>query len=136
MLESFADNLSRKYNLDSTSPDVLQNLLDAHIIFNTSAPTENVTEIASECVVYLNKTAAMYNHTLYSFIDSLPVGIKQYTEPGSCLRFYMSENDSYVLSSTGEIDETLSTVAHKLHYCSLTILAVLVIIVSTSTWLF
>lgn len=128
MLDSFADNLSRKYSIEKNQ-DVLQSLLNAHIIFNTSH-TENVTEMASECVHLLSTTAAGHNKSMDSYIKELPLEEADFTEPNVCFRSYVSQNDSYSLASTGEIDSTLSSVAHKLHYCSLSILTVLVIIVS------
>ncbi|CAG5122461.1 unnamed protein product, partial [Candidula unifasciata] len=127
MLESFSTDFGKRYHIEMKDAELLQLLLNSHIIFNASALRDNVTDFASGCRDFLNDTVRGTNQTIHGYLNMLPAGYSGSHDTDVCFQPHYS-NETYVLESTGEVDDTLSIVAHKLHYCSVSILTLLVII--------
>ncbi|XP_012935543.1 uncharacterized protein LOC101857936 [Aplysia californica] len=143
MLESFIYNMITKHApvLDNIprsprkSNVLLQKILDANVVWDTSQP--NVTNFASNCAHLLKSTAENASQSLTGYMSNM-LNNSDWSEPNACFQPYMAAqnttvnsaaaNQKYMLSTDGQTNEKLTIVAHKLHYISISILSVLVVI--------
>lgn len=131
MLSNFMSLMMDKYNgsLGSLSKKtdeshvLLQHILNATVVFDYSyLPVNSTAELVTSCNSYLNKTqTTVVPNANQPSADQLGVcfGGVPYEKP-------------FILEKDGRMSLSLIAVGHKLHYISIAILAVLVIVVSSS----
>lgn len=155
MIEDFTQNLANEYSplLDGLVKEetyqLFQEILNAYhiswgpnIVQNSTNTSTSLSSIGSQYVSLLSSSAKYFNQSYSTFVDALPHSNWSSDLPLSkCFQSAanvlipaanQSANNIYVMTHFDKQDETLIIVAHKLHYISISILAVLCILVSNS----